>query len=646
MKNLNKIYAIILSHRGYLIVGFLTMILYALLQGVSITVLVPLFDNVLVPNKSGVVYHDLGTFMRTLWDLTTNYFATHGGWSVLLDVDRLKPLWVEVQQVLAQSDSFMLLYSLSGLVVLLIALKNVFYYINRVCFTRIRANTLFEIRSRMFRQYMTQSLAFFHTNRVGDSLVRMINDVNIVSQYFINTIFSSLRDILTVLVAARIASLLNPRLFLWTIVFLPLFSLAVSMLGKKIKKYAKRMQGQASIMYSNVEEILNSMPVVKTFTREEHEIARFDRINRFFTRYWRKAEIYNVLNLPISEMNSTFVGVFLLLLGGNLMLASEGGFSLGNFTAFLFAIFSMLHPTKNLTRAYTNIRKAMVSLDRIGTILDREPQIVNATDAVRKTSFEQAIELRDVHFAYKSGVEVIKGVNLTIRKGEKIGLVGSSGSGKTTLVNLLNRMYDRTAGSITIDGIPVEKIRLDDLHALFGVVTQESILFSDTVGNNIRYGTHLEVDDEVVHQAARIANADEFIDELPEGYDTMLQTKGGGLSGGQRQRICIARAIVGDPPVLIFDEATSALDTQAERKVQLGIEQATQNRTVVMIAHRLSTILSCDKIVVMDNGLVAGMGTHAELLESCPLYRNLYELQFTANDERTDDSGGQNGTRQ
>ena len=628
MKHLRKVYSIVFQHWGLLLLGLVTMVIYAVMQGFSITVLVPLFDYVLVPNKEAVLYTTLPQFTQALWGLVQQYNATHGGWGAWLDFEHLKPLWADTQQLLAHADALMLLYSLCGLVVALIVLKNIFFYIYGVSFARLSAYTIYELRSRLFRRYMVQSLSFFQTNRVGDSLVRMVSDVDIVSKHFINNLFASLGDIFTIIVAGRIAIMLNPRLFLWTVAFLPIITLAVSVIGGKIKKYARRMQTQASSMYSNVEEILNSMPVVKAFTREKYEIKRFDVINRTYSRFWRKAEQYHILTQPISEVNSTVVGVFMLVIGGQLIIGSDGAFSLGNFTAFLFAIFSMLHPTKKLVRLYTNIRKAMVSLDRIAVVMDRAPEIEDSPRAVAKQDFAEAIELHDVRFAYEQNAEVLHGVNLRIAKGEKVGLVGSSGSGKTTLVNLIDRMYDATGGSIAIDGVNVKDIKLEDLHALFGVVTQDSILFSDTVAGNIRYGTHREVDDAMLHTAARVANADEFIEKLPEGYHTMLKTKGGGLSGGQRQRLCIARAIVGDPPILIFDEATSALDTEAERKVQQAIEQATRNRTVIMIAHRLSTILSCDTIVVMDKGRIIDMGKHRELLERCATYRRLYELQF------------------
>jgi ABC-type multidrug transport system fused ATPase/permease subunit len=322
------------------------------------------------------------------------------------------------------------------------------------------------------------------------------------------------------------------------------------------------------------------------------------------------------------------MGIIVLLIGGNQIISGHSNFTLGEFTSFLLAIFSMLHPIKKLSDAYTDVRKAMVSLDRVSVILDRKSEIAEHPDQKSKKDFSSSIELRDVEFSYSPDKLVLKSVSFTINKGEKVALVGSSGSGKTTIANLLTRMYDAQKGSICLDGIPINSIKLKDLRTLFGTVTQESILFSDTIANNIRYGSLREVSDEEIREAARIAYIDDFVETLPHQYNQMLQPKASNLSGGQKQRICIARAIVGNPPILIFDEATSALDTEAERNVQLAIDQATRNRTVVVIAHRLSTILSSDKIVVMDEGEIVGIGPHEELLKNCPRYQVLYNLQF------------------
>ncbi|HNZ89001.1 MAG TPA: ABC transporter ATP-binding protein, partial [Candidatus Cloacimonas acidaminovorans] len=289
--------------------------------------------------------------------------------------------------------------------------------------------------------------------------------------------------------------------------------------------------------------------------------------------------------------------------------------------------FSMLHPLKVITQVYTDIRKALVSLDRIGLVLNQESRIQDKPDAITKETFDSEITFENVTFGYKENKPVLKNFSLTIPKGSKVAFVGASGGGKTTIANLMNRLYDVTYGAIKIDGIDIRDIKLDNLRKFFGVVTQDSILFSKSIKENIAYGSQEEVSDEQIIKAAQIANAEEFINEMPNKYDEVLGSKGSDLSGGQKQRLCIARAIVGDPPILIFDEATSALDTDSEQKVQMAIDKATQNRTVILIAHRLSTILKADKIVVLEKGKIVGMGTHQELMQNCPRYQHLYNLQ-------------------
>jgi ABC-type multidrug transport system fused ATPase/permease subunit len=382
-------------------------------------------------------------------------------------------------------------------------------------------------------------------------------------------------------------------------------------------------------MFSNIVEVLNSMRIVKAFCKEEHEQDVLKQINHKYFLNWRRSLIYGSFNVPIGEMSSIFIGVAILFVGGANILNETNDFSFGNFTAFLFAIFSMLHPLKSLTNDYTDLKKAIVSLDRVNEILNLKSEIVETNTPILVETFEHQIEFYDVSFHYKAENPVLKNCNLVIRKGEKVAFVGSSGSGKTTLVNLINRMYDATAGAITIDGVDIKNIKIENLRKLFGVVTQDSVLFTETIENNILYGAHSPKTIDDVYTAAKFAYADEFIEILPDKYQTKILPLGSNLSGGQKQRLCIARAIIENPPILIFDEATSALDTDSEQKVQKAIDMAAGNRTVIIIAHRLSTILSADKIFVLDSGEIVGCGRHADLMENCPKYKHFYDLQFS-----------------
>lgn len=626
--NLALLYGMMFRYWPYVIAGLISMVLFALFSGVSVTVLVPLFDYVFTPQEVAIVHHNPAEIFSALSADISGFVQSQGSLFKLRSFSQLSPLWEALKETMMISDSISLLYLLCIVMMILIVLKNLSYFANRAFFIVLRGRTVKDMRDYMFGRYLNQSLEFFSKNKVGDAIVRMVNDVEIVSNQYINAIFNGLRDITSVVVYMYIALFLNAELFLYSILIVPLLAFTVGYLGKKIKKYSKRIQSQLSVMFNAVEEVLNSIKIVKAFRREEHEHKEFEKINKRHLKLWQKSQIYAAMSVPFSELNSVLTGVVVVILGGKMILDPASNFSLGDFTAFLFAVFSMLHPLKVLSQLYADIKKAGVSLDRIALVLNDESDIKDHPDMVDKKSFDSRISFENVDFYYKPGVEVIKNLSLTINKGEKVAFVGASGGGKTTVTNLVNRMYDVKSGAIKIDGIDIRQIRLDDLRHLFGVVTQESILFSKSVRENIAYGAKGELSDETIRMAAQIAHAEEFILEFPRGYDQILDTKGQNLSGGQRQRLCIARAIVGDPPILIFDEATSALDTESEKMVQDAINEATKNRTVIMVAHRLSTILESDKIFVLDKGEVISQGSHEELLKSCPRYQYLCELQF------------------
>ncbi|MFO7660578.1 MAG: ABC transporter ATP-binding protein [Candidatus Cloacimonadaceae bacterium] len=625
--NLKKIYAIMFRYWWFVLGGIVTMLLYAAMNGISITMIVPVLDVVLKPNTN---VHTIMT-MRDLVSalgVRLEFFLQHQYTHFSLASIRESGLFSDLKDILLVTMPFVVLKVISIFLVSIFLFKNLFFYLNKLMFTNLRGRSVRDIRNLMYGKYLSQSLAFFNQNRVGDSQVRLDNDVTIVSNEFISNLFVVLRDLTVMLSCMVVAYIMNPRLFLISLVVTPVFTISIGYIGKKIKKYAKRIQQQYSNMFSQVEEALNSMKIVKAFAREDFELKNYKTINNRYRKLWQRAEIYSAFNQPISEISSAIIGVILLMIAGRELLAPDSTFTLGQFTAFLLAIFATLHPLKTLTKAYADIKKALVSLDRISYIINLETEIKEAEHPLDKKSFEDAIILSNVSFCYKQAHCVLNDISFEIRKGEKVAIVGESGSGKTTLVNLLNRMFDYTEGSITIDGIDIKQIRLRDLRGLFGFVPQESQLFSNTVEYNIRYGNPNYISEQDVISAAKIAFADEFVEAYPDKYNQMLQTKGSDLSGGQRQRLCIARAIAANPPILVFDEATSALDSDSERKVQQAINRATENRTVIIIAHRLSTVLSSGKIVVLEKGKVVGIGSHDDLLQNCERYLHLYNLQF------------------
>lgn len=641
MKNIARLYKIMLRYWVYLVVGLIFMFGYAALSGVTVTMVIPLFDNVFGKHEAGIIYRNWSDLWPAIGQLMTDLGTQIKNVFSFSRASNFQLLGDELEQILSQTEPLFLLYLICATVIFITLLKNLFFYINKIMFANLRGKTIMSIRNAMFEKYLSQSLAFFNINKAGDSIVRMINDVDIVNDMLLFPLVNNVvRDVVLMSVFIGIAVSINLRLFLYSLIILPLFSLLLALLGKKVKKYSRRIQIKFSDMFSNIEEVLNNMRIVKAFSRENWELEKFKQINRKYFVFWRRSVIYAGINVPLSELTGTLIGVVIILLGGSLMLSPDSTFKLGSFTAFLLAIFSMQHPVKELTQAYANIKKAQVSLDRIFYVLMQKSEIKNSDHPIPKKSFDKNIVFNNVSFAYDNETEVLKNISFEINKGEKVAFVGSSGSGKTTLVNLLPRMYDITQGEILIDDINIKEIELKDLRMLFGTVTQDSILFSDTIANNIRYGSLQDIAEELVWEAARISYADEFIDNFPNRYDEMLHQKGANLSGGQKQRLCIARAIVSNPPILIFDEATSALDTESEQKVQQAIDQATQNRTVLVIAHRLSTVLSADKIVVIDKGRIVGIGKHAELLKTCPRYQTLYRLQF--DDYRTEQNKASN----
>ncbi|MDO9576731.1 MAG: ABC transporter ATP-binding protein [Candidatus Cloacimonadales bacterium] len=628
MKNVKRIYKILLRHWGYILGGFFFMQGFAMFSGVSLMMAIPLFDYVFKSDPGKIIYRTFPAFWEAFSNTINQFLQTHGGFLKLFQQGNYKILQQGFQNVLKQTDPVFLLWTISAVMIALIILKNLFYYGNRIMVINLRGKTVTDIRNMMFARYLNQSLAFFNKNKVGDSLVRIVNDVRLVSDFFIDSLTMVVQNVILLVMYTWIAVMLNKSLFLISLVLLPVFSYIISLVGKKIKKYSARLQNQSSNLFSNIEESLNGIKIVKAFAREDYENEKFGKVTLRHFHFWRKSFLYKAFGVPLSELNGTIMGIIVLLIGGKQVLAPDSPFSLGDFTAFLLAVFSMMQPFKQLTNAYTNIRKALVSLDRISEVINRQSEITDCQHPVGKKDFNDRIEMENISFTYIQNKPVLDNISLCVNKGEKIAIVGGSGSGKTTLVNLLTRMYDVQEGDIKIDGISIRDIKLKDLRTLFGIVTQESILFNETIANNIRYGSLEEVSDADVKKAAEIAYADEFIDKMRIGYEEILNPKANNLSGGQKQRICIARAIVGNPPILIFDEATSALDTESEQKVQMAIDHATLNRTVFVIAHRLSTILKSDKIVVLENGQIVGIGKHEELLESCSKYRELYEIQF------------------
>ena len=503
-------------------------------------------------------------------------------------------------------------------------LKTGSYFLASASVMPIRTGVVRDIRNQLYQKITSLSLGFFSEERKGDIIARMSGDVQEIE----NSIMASL-DMLfknPILVIAYFTTLLiiSWQLTLFTILFVPLFGWFMGLVGRKLKQNSVKAQNLWSDTMSQVEETLGGLRIIKAFSAEEKMNARFDKINSNYRDSILKVTIRQQLAHPMSEFLGTLMIVIVLWFGGTLVL-NEQVLSGPTFIYYLVMLYSIINPLKELSKASYAIMKGLASIERVDKILMAEVAIKEPEKPIHLNSFEHQIEFRHVSFRYAEQW-VLHDINLVIPKGKTVALVGQSGSGKSTLVDLIPRYYDVQEGEVLIDGINVRDLGVRSLRHLIGNVNQEAILFNDTFFNNITFGVD-HATQEMVDQAARIANAYEFIMESEEGFDTNIGDRGSKLSGGQRQRISIARAILKNPPILILDEATSALDTESERLVQDALERLMDTRTTVAIAHRLSTIKHADEICVLHEGRIVERGTHEELIEKEGYYKKLHDMQ-------------------
>jgi len=509
-------------------------------------------------------------------------------------------------------------------VVISMFVTNLFRYMERMAASRIKVDVVKNIRMHYFNSVSSMHIGYFSDQRKGDLMSRFTNDVSEIENSVLNSLKFVLKEPITIVVYFSVLFFISTKLTLFTLILLPVTGGILAEIVKRLKRKAHQSQESVGRIVNILDETFGGMRVVSAFNAQKFVRDRIDAE----TSYHRKVNLSiarkNELASPVSETLGVLIVATILYFGAMLVLSGEG-MTPGSFMAFLAIFASIIQPAKNFSNGITSVQKGTVAAERIFSVIDTEPAIKNKPNAIVLDSFKDRIEFRNMSFAYDKE-PVLKTINLTVQKGKTIALVGPSGGGKSTLADLVPRFYDPTGGDILLDGVSLRDLELESLRKQMGIVTQESILFNDTIFNNIAFGLE-NVREEDVIQAARIANAHDFIVQTENGYQTVIGERGSKLSGGQRQRLSIARAVLKNPPILILDEATSALDSESERLVQDALNNLMKNRTSIVIAHRLSTIQHADEIVVIQNGHIVEQGGHEELIQRGGVYRKLSEIQ-------------------
>jgi ATP-binding cassette subfamily B protein/subfamily B ATP-binding cassette protein MsbA len=534
-------------------------------------------------------------------------------------------IYAYIESLINQYGASSALMLLGVYLIIMTLLKTLSAFLASASLVPIRTGILRDIRNAIYKKITSLHLGYFSHEKKGDIISRMTNDVSEVEASIISSLETIFKNPIMIILYLVVLFTMSWRLTIFVLILLPISGLLIGRIGKSLKRKSLLGQQLSGELISQIEETLGGLRVIKAFNAESKLNLRFQNLNETIRHTFNRIHTRYFLAHPVSEFLGTTVIAILLWYGGYLILSGNGGISAPEFIYYLVIFYSIINPFKELSRAGYSIQKGLASLQRIDAVLDAENNISEPSNPQTINSFNNEIRFNNVSFKYQDEW-VLKNINLTISKGQTIALVGQSGSGKSTLVDLIPRFYDTIEGSISIDGIDIRHLSTHNLRHLMGNVNQEAILFNDTIYNNITFGVESATQAEV-EQAARIANAHDFITATPDGYQTNIGDRGSRLSGGQRQRISIARAILKNPPILILDEATSALDTESERLVQDAIEHLMQNRTAIVIAHRLSTIKSADLICVLHEGRIIEQGTHNQLITLNGQYKKLCDMQ-------------------
>lgn len=524
-------------------------------------------------------------------------------------------------------DKSDLLIYLCILILITFFLKNLFIYLQTYYMAVVEQGILKDLRFELYKHYLNLSMSFFTEERKGNLISRIVNDVQIIKDSLIAVVNSMFRDPPSIIVFSVVLFLFNWKITLIIFLLAPFTALILSKIGNSLKRSSIKSQEKISDITSTLDETLGAIRVVKAFGMEDYEKNKFKKENETYFGLLVKIFRKRALGSPVSEFIGVITIVIILYIFGSQIIKGSSEMTPGAFIFYLAVFFQMMPSLKLFGQMFNSYKEGTAAAERVFSLLDTEIKITDAPDAVDIKDFTSDIEFKNAYFRYEKSEDILKNINLKVGKGEVIAIVGPSGAGKTTLADLIPRFYDLTEGNLLFDGTDIRKIKVKSLRKLMGIVTQETILFNDTIRNNIAYGES-EIPLDKIIEASKAANAHKFIENTDNGYDTIIGDRGVKLSGGERQRVSIARALLKNPPILILDEATSSLDTESEILVQQAIERLMHGRTSVVIAHRLSTIRSADKIIVLSKGEIAETGNHNQLIQSDGLYKKLYELQF------------------
>ncbi|GBF19003.1 MULTISPECIES: ABC transporter ATP-binding protein [Arenibacter] len=604
MEYFKKILRFAKPYRKYGFLNIFFNILYALFSALSFAALIPMLDVLFKPEKKVLVepvYEGMGQLKDYLQDYINFRVNAYSG------DDEMKGLVLVI-----------------GLVLILFLLKNFFNYLAMYFITFLRNGVLKDIRNKMYAKIVDLPISYYSEKRKGDVIARITSDVLEIQHSFLSILELIVREPLTILFTIVIMFGISTKLTLFVFIFIPIAGMIISRIGKSLKKKSDRVQREQGQFLSIVEETLGGLRVIKAFNSESRFYKTFTTSTNRFFNFSNKLLNRQNLASPTGEFLGILVIGVLLWFGGKMVLIDKT-LDASSFIAYMGLAYNILTPAKAISKASFGVKKGNSAAERVLEILETENPIVEKKEAVVKRTFDEGIDITNVSFKYEDEY-VLKKFNLKVPKGKTVALVGQSGSGKSTIANLMTRFYDVNEGEIKIDGIDIREFTKKSLRNLMGLVTQDSILFNDTVKNNIGLGKEEATEEEII-EAAKIANAHDFISELPQGYNTNIGDSGNKLSGGQKQRLSIARAVLKNPPIMILDEATSALDTESERLVQDALEKMMQNRTSIVIAHRLSTIQNADTIVVLQKGEIVEQGSHAQLMDKDGVYKKLVTMQ-------------------